>query len=115
VDEPLANIAGVYRLFRDLAQGNDSILIVFGLDRHVRSARERSCPVCREKHQFKPVWYLIDAVLDGYPCHMVIPSLRERTSAEAIVLAVGLKSMSIASEQCHGPRTAATIVIINRL
>ena len=46
MDEALANIAGVYCLFSDLAQSDDPILVVFGVDCHVRSARERSCPVC---------------------------------------------------------------------
>src|SRR5215471_10235092 len=65
--KPLANIAGVYCLFSDLAQSDDRILVVFGVDRHVRSTRERSCSVCCEEHQLKPVWYFVDAVLDGYP------------------------------------------------
>jgi hypothetical protein len=45
VYKPLAYITGVYRLFSDLAQSDDGILVIFDVDGHVRSVRERACAV----------------------------------------------------------------------
>jgi hypothetical protein len=72
----LANIARVYCPFGDLTQSNDSIFVVFGVDSHVCSVRKRSCPVCCQQHQLESVWYFVDTILAGYPCHGVAP--RER-------------------------------------
>src|SRR5262249_11780970 len=69
VDEPLAHVSRGDGLSSDLAQRDDRILVVLTVHCNLRSARERSSPMCCEKHQLKSVWYFVNAVLNGHASH----------------------------------------------
>src|SRR5262249_11135206 len=55
MDQALPHVVGGDGLFGDLAQGDDGVFVVFGLDRNVRPIGDGSRPVGRQQHQLEPV------------------------------------------------------------
>ena len=56
-------------VFSNLAQSNDPVLVVFGLDRDVRSLAYQSRPVHSQEHQLKSICHLVDTVFDSHTRH----------------------------------------------
>src|SRR5215831_19873312 len=69
MDQSLTRIAGCDCLLRYLPQRNDGVLVVLRLNHDVRAFVDLSRSVRSQQHQFKPVWNLVDAVLDGHARH----------------------------------------------
>src|SRR5262249_56571487 len=69
MDQSLTCIAGHNCLLCYLPQRNDGVLVVLPLNHDVRALVDLSRSVRSQQHQFKPVWNLVDAVLDGHARH----------------------------------------------
>jgi hypothetical protein len=54
---------------RDLAQGNNRVLVVVPIDSQSRAGTEVARALRRDHHQFESIGNLEDAVLDGYARH----------------------------------------------
>ena len=69
MDQSLTCIAGRNCLLRYLPQRKDGVLVVLRLNHDVRALVDLSRSVRSQQHQFKPVWNLVDAVLDSHARH----------------------------------------------
>src|SRR5262245_25500428 len=84
MDQSLTCIAGHNCFLRYLPQRNDGVLVVLRINHDVRALGDLSRPVRGQQHQFKPVWNLVDAVLDGHARHG-IALLAEKQFNEGVV------------------------------
>src|SRR6516225_4296720 len=69
MDQSLSCIARRNCLLRYLPQRKDGVLVVLRLNHDVRALVDLSRSVRSQQHQFKAVWNLVDAVLDGHARH----------------------------------------------
>src|SRR5262245_26929469 len=83
MDQSLTCIAGCDCLLRYLPQRNDGVLVVLRLNHDVRAFIDLSRAVRSQQHEFKPIWNLVDAVLNGYARHGMA-LLRKCNSAKVL-------------------------------
>src|SRR5262249_29602093 len=75
MDQSLTYIAGCDCLLRYLQQGNDGVFVVLRLNHDVGAFVDLSRAVRSQQHEFKPIWNLVDAVLNGDARHgMALPA-----------------------------------------
>src|SRR5262245_50030951 len=85
MDQSLTYIAGCDCLLRYFPQRNDGVLVVVRLNHDVRAFVDLARAVRSQQHEFKPIWNLVDAVLDGYARHGMA-LLAEMQLGEGVVL-----------------------------
>src|SRR5215471_4129197 len=73
MDQSLTCIARRNSLLRYLPQRNDGVLVVLRLNHNVRALVDLSRSVSSQQHQFKPVWNLVDTILDRHARHGMTP------------------------------------------
>src|SRR5262245_46686233 len=72
MDQSLTCIAGRDCLLRYFPQRNDGVLVVVRLNHDVRAFVDLSRAMRSQQHEFKSIWNLVDAVLDGYARHAMV-------------------------------------------
>ncbi len=73
VDQVFLEIFRRQCLVGDFAQRDDRVLVVVARDGNLPAGRDLPCAMAGQKHQFKTVFHLVDAVLDSDACHVRLP------------------------------------------
>jgi hypothetical protein len=71
-DQRFVEFVGGHGLVRDLAQGDDGVLVVVAVDGELGTGRNLARPLGGQDHQFKAVGNDFDAVLDGDAGHSAL-------------------------------------------
>ncbi|CDX41568.1 conserved hypothetical protein [Mesorhizobium sp. SOD10] len=69
VDQVFLEVVGRQRLFGDLAQRDDRVLVIVARNGDLRALADLAGAMAGEQHEFKTVVDLVDAIFNGYAGH----------------------------------------------